>query len=489
MKEQAITVDNDDGSDEEESEYACVRVIGRRYLEAVCCWIMNEFTTAKLQSAPPPPSPPIDIPFISLISVIEANREVLDKYKICRRWNFWLAPYFQRKLDEEYQSLQRDCSIQMQTQIARDLKRVLYKLSSDDDDRNSLRSESISSRESKRIRTQTFKGDLEIFPEFTVGLDGPVMKELKSKLLHGDEQVLNLYGLAGSGKTTLAKNFVMVPKSKLKNIFFVTLGSQFRGDEAINDLQDRLPKFGANLVLLVLDDVWPASEKIVEEFRVRMSTGSKIFVTSRVPVTRLGIRFPMEQLSEDDAVALFLHFVQQSNINFDSRYGSSLWGQCRGLLFKVRYGSYSLGGKYCHKMALRILLASIELLLNGFKPSYGESIISTYGEGWAINYGSTSDAQDSPSNDMCLLLVLEHSWVEVADSSNELAFTCWTNDGNFIDEATLTKLIHHLTRLLVPFLIIWKMQSYLAEAHLPCKEKVQELLGFMLYIQGEDEQR
>ncbi|KAI9110429.1 hypothetical protein K1719_018589 [Acacia pycnantha] len=54
MKEQAITVDNDDGSDEEESEYG----------------IMNEFTTAKLQSAPPPPSPPIDIPFISLISVI-----------------------------------------------------------------------------------------------------------------------------------------------------------------------------------------------------------------------------------------------------------------------------------------------------------------------------------------------------------------------------------------------------------------------------------
>ncbi|KAI9110443.1 hypothetical protein K1719_018603 [Acacia pycnantha] len=209
----------------------------------------------------------------------------------------------------------------MQTQIAGDLKRVLYKLSSVDDDRNSLRSESISSRESKRIRTQTFKGGLEIFPEFTVGLDGPVMKELKSKLLHGDEQVLNLYGLAGSGKTTLAKKLCHGPqvKDKLKNIFFVTLGSQFRGDEAINDLQDRLPEFGANLVLLVLDDVWPASEKIVEEFRVRMST-----------------------------VALFLHFVQQSNINFDSRYGSSLWGQCRGLLFK--------------------------LLLNGFKPSYGQSL-------------------------------------------------------------------------------------------------------------------
>ncbi|KAK4267309.1 hypothetical protein QN277_024107 [Acacia crassicarpa] len=255
-----------------------------------------------------------------LRKVMEANKEVLDKCKI-RRWNFWLAPYFQRKLDEEYQAIQRYCSVQMQTQIARDLKRVLSKLSSDDDDRNSLRSESISSRESKRIRTQTFKGDLEIFPEFTVGLDGPFMKEVKTKLLHGDDQVLNLYGLAGSGKTTLAKKLCHDPqvKDKFKNIFFVTLGSQFRGDEAINDLQDRLPEVGANLVLLVLDDVWPASEKIVEEFRVQMSAGSKIFVTSRVPVTKLGIRFPMEQLSEDDAVALFLHFVQQSNIDFDNR--------------------------------------------------------------------------------------------------------------------------------------------------------------------------
>jgi len=31
--------------------------------------------------------------------------------------------------------------------------------------------------------------------------------------------------------------------------------------------------------------------------------------------------------------------------------------------------------------------------------------------------------------------------------------------------------------------------SYLAEAHLACKEKFQDLLGYMLYIEGEDEQR
>lgn len=142
-----------------------------------------------------------------LKKIVEANQEVLKKYKI-NGLNFLLAPYFQRKLDEEYQTLQRYCSVQMQTQIARDLKRVLSMLSADedgDDYESSLRSRSFSHRGAKRIRRQTFKGSFENFPEFTVGLDGPFMKDLKTRLLHGDEQVLNLHGLAGSGKTTIAR--------------------------------------------------------------------------------------------------------------------------------------------------------------------------------------------------------------------------------------------------------------------------------------------
>ncbi|KAI9074871.1 hypothetical protein K1719_043179 [Acacia pycnantha] len=82
------------------------------------------------------------------------------------------------------------------------------------------------------------------------------------------------------------------------------------------------------------------------------------------------------------------------------------------------------------------------------------------------------------------------------------------NDGNFIDEATLTKLIRQLNETIGAFLDYLEdakergqnkrddllasvriIGSYLAEAHLACKEKVQELLGYLLYIQGEDEQR
>lgn len=306
-----------------------------------------------------------------LRNIIEANKEVLDKYKI-RWWNFLAAPYFQRKLDEKYQSLLRYCSVQMQVQIARDVNKIVSKLSSDD---NCLRSQSFSPQGSKRIRAQTFKSNLEIFPEFTVGLDGPFMKQLKSKLLHGDEQVLNLYGLAGSGKTTLAKKLCHDPqvKDKFKNIFFETLGSQIQSNEAMNELQDRLPEFGAIPVLLFLDDVWPASENVVEEFRVQMSAGSKIFVTSRVPITTLGTPCPMEQLSENDAVSLFLHFVQPSNIDFGDR-------EIRKILLQIVKG--------CKRLPLALEFIGRELQDKGIEElqkvqlewSRGQSILDSNSE-------------------------------------------------------------------------------------------------------------
>ncbi|KAF3590115.1 hypothetical protein F2Q69_00027203 [Brassica cretica] len=37
---------------------------------------------------------------------------------------------------------------------------------------------------------------------------------------------------------------------------------------------------------------------------------------------------------------------------------------CAIFLIYIRYGSYPLRGKYCHEMALRILLASIEVCLS-----------------------------------------------------------------------------------------------------------------------------
>ncbi|KAF7830325.1 neurochondrin isoform X1 [Senna tora] len=175
-----------------------------------------------------------------------------------------------------------------------------------------------------------------------------------------------------------------------------------------------------------------------------------------------------------------------------------------------------------------------------------ESIISTSGEGWLISPMSKHSEQDTSPADMCLLLVLEQSRVEVAVLLNELAYLKYEapkdtsttteaillkqrnvavaysliekiiklisrvdeNDGNLIDEGTLTKVIRQLNEtigVILEYLEDAKERgqkkgddllasvritgSYLAEAPLACKEKVRELLGFMLSVEGEDEQR
>ncbi|XP_052111622.1 uncharacterized protein LOC107470437 [Arachis duranensis] len=145
----------------------------------------------------------------------------------------------------------------------------------------------------------------------------------------------------------------------------------------------------------------------------------------------------------------------------------------------------------------------------------------------------------------CLLLVLEQSRVEIAVLLNELAYLKYEapqdtsataeaielkrrnvavacslvekiiklisniggNDGNLLDEGTLTKLIHQLNETIMVVLEYLEdakehgqkkgddllasvriIGSYLAEVPLACKEKVQNLLGYMLSVEGEDEQ-
>ncbi|KOM33877.1 hypothetical protein LR48_Vigan02g002700 [Vigna angularis] len=175
-----------------------------------------------------------------------------------------------------------------------------------------------------------------------------------------------------------------------------------------------------------------------------------------------------------------------------------------------------------------------------------ESMVSMHGEDWLVSQVNTNDARDPASANMCLLLVLEQSRVEIAVLLNELAYLKYEapqdtsataeaiftkqhnvavayslvekiiklisnveeNDGNLLDEGTLTKLILQLNETIAVVLEYLEdakehgqkkgddllasvriIGSYLAEAPLACKEKVQDLLGYMLSIEGEDEQR
>ena len=104
---------------------------------------------------------------------------------------------------------------------------------------------------------------------------------------------------------------------------------EFQNDEdAINKLGVLLKLVGRNPTLLVLDDVWPSSEALVEKFRFPIP-GYKILVTSRVAFRRFGTPFLLEPLDHDDAVSLFRHFAQMNS--------SSSYMPDKNLLNKVLY--------------------------------------------------------------------------------------------------------------------------------------------------------
>ncbi|KAL6985219.1 hypothetical protein U1Q18_018598 [Sarracenia purpurea var. burkii] len=198
-----------------------------------------------------------------------------------------------------------------------------------------------------------------------------------------------------------------------------------------------------------------------------------------------------------------------------------------------------------------IRVGVVAILQNRVAPSeklqalaLAESTISIVGEGWLIGRMSLFDTQDPVPADRCMLLVLESSRVEVAVLLNELAYLKYEaskisssnsesillkqqnlaivfslveriiklisdldeDGGSVISESTLMKVISGLNETMGVVLeylqdakdhgqtkgddllaSVRVVGSYLAETPLACKEKVGEILGYMLSIEGEDE--
>ena len=86
--------------------------------------------------------------------------------------------------------------------------------------------------------------------------------------------------------------------------------------DAIDQLVLLLRKINANPMLLVLDDVWPGSETVVEKLKFQISD-YKIVVTSRVALPRLGTSLVLKPLVPEDATTLFRNhaFLERESSN------------------------------------------------------------------------------------------------------------------------------------------------------------------------------
>ncbi|KAL2333612.1 hypothetical protein Fmac_014825 [Flemingia macrophylla] len=204
-------------------------------------------------------------------------------------------------------------------------------------------------------------------PEFTVGLDVP-LSELKVEVLRDGVSVVVLTGLGGMGKTTLATKLCWDEQVKGKfkeNILFVTFSKtpklkitverlfehcgyqvpDFRSDEdAVNRLGSFLRQIGRSSMLMVLDDVWPGSEALVEKFKVQIPD-YKILVTSRVAFPRFGSQCVLKPLVHEDAKTLFRHYALSeeciSSIP-DKELVQKVVRNCKGLPLAIKVIAKSL---------------------------------------------------------------------------------------------------------------------------------------------------
>ncbi|XP_027361343.1 probable disease resistance protein At5g66900 [Abrus precatorius] len=256
---------------------------------------------------------------------MQAGEELVRKCSKFGPWRIFSFPRYQTKLRNKDENLKRHLSMNVSAENKRDLMDILYKV-------GQILEILLSKENFGQYHGYQVRG-LRGAPEepVCIGMDEP-LNNLKMDLLKDGVSVLVLTGLGGSGKSTLAKKICWDPQVKGKfggNIFFITVSKtpnlktivqtlfeccgcpvpEFQSDEdATNRVGVLLRHVGKCPILLVLDDVWPNSEALLEQFIIQIPD-YKILVTSRIAFRRFGTPCQLDKLSHDDAVSLFRHFA------------------------------------------------------------------------------------------------------------------------------------------------------------------------------------
>lgn len=265
----------------------------------------------------------------SFLTQLSRAEKLVRRCLEIKSWNFYKKYTYSKKLNQLDQSLLRFFKLDAQLHMVRDSRRIMVGMRDVDEKVDEILS----------ILSHRFPGwcDVPGFPEFVVGLDEP-LEELKLMLLKDDVSVLVLSAPGGCGKTTLAKMLCQDAQIRGRfrdNIFFVNVARspnlmlivqkifrsknkhqvpEFQSDEdAINQFESLLKRLAPHPSLLVLDDVWPGSEFLIERFRISQR-GFKVLVTSRSVFPSFETTFRLKLLNDENAKTLFCHSAFKDGI-------------------------------------------------------------------------------------------------------------------------------------------------------------------------------
>ncbi|TQD96406.1 hypothetical protein C1H46_017901 [Malus baccata] len=167
-------------------------------------------------------------------------------------------------------------------------------------------------------------------PSVTIDVD-VLLRGLKRFLLNDEVSAVVLTGPQGSGKTTLAKYFCEDEEVKnifKKNIFFVLVSKNPSWSLMVQTLYQQIEPKGFQIPalqdesialhwlhqffmetalhpsVLVLDDVWPGSESLLDKFDEFKTPNYKIMVTSRSEFPAFGCPYYLKSLNAEDEMTL-----------------------------------------------------------------------------------------------------------------------------------------------------------------------------------------
>ncbi|KAF3952397.1 hypothetical protein CMV_022039 [Castanea mollissima] len=321
----------------------------------------------------------------SLIEKMEKGKELVLKCSKIKRWswNYCFKAYsYSIKLKKLNNAIEKFCQINLTVQNTRTGFETLTKVNqittavSDTGAKVDLVLKEVTKQNSesskkKKFATRTLSCAVSRPRDYFVGLELP-LKELKKLLSNKEESLLLLTALGGCGKTTLVKMLCWDEDIKGiygENIFFVNVSQspnlkamvqklfkhngeecpEFQSDEeAIDQLEQLLNEIGQQQpILLILDDVWPGSESLIEKFQFKIPD-YKIVVTSRTAFPRFPYRYNLNPLNRVDAMSLFCYSASLQDRDESSyipeEYIEKFVSGCGGLPIALKVIGGSLRG-------------------------------------------------------------------------------------------------------------------------------------------------